>query len=298
MAKFDEYHAFITIVELNSLSKAAKSLHLSPSAISKKLSLLEASLGVQLIDRSTRSLAITDAGKSFYRDCKAILSSVMTAEERLLDSKGEPSGKLTLSCPRVLLQPSFLTLINEFCAQYPSIKISLCVSNDVEDLVSGCIDFSFRIGQLKDSRLQAAHLQETRPVFCASPHYLDQHGTPAQLTELTAHTVIIPTYLNLSDKMRQLFTGLDPVQNLLELELFHTTDDVYALYQWILQGGGISMMLDIMIDKDIANGSLQHLFPKIPFPSQKLVLLWHKKEYQSKKMSLFKEFVTAKYETY
>ncbi|MBV1920521.1 MAG: LysR family transcriptional regulator, partial [Pseudomonadales bacterium] len=100
MGKLDEYQAFVSIVELKSLSKAAQALHLSPSAISKKLTQLEDSLSATLLERSTRSLAVTDVGKSFYRDCKTILSSVAEAEERLADNQKRTMGKLTLSCPR------------------------------------------------------------------------------------------------------------------------------------------------------------------------------------------------------
>jgi len=193
----------------------------------------------------------------------------------------------------VLLQPSFLTLLNQFGEQYPRIKIDLSVSNDIEDLVGGRIDYAFRIGQLKDSRLQAIPLTDTRPLFCASPSYLEKQGRPQQLLELKQHKVIIPTYLNLSDRMRQLFAGIAPGQGSLDLELFDTTDDVYALYQLVRQGAGISMMLDLMVSSDITSGKLEHLFPNIPFPSQKLVLLYPKKQHQSRKSTLFKEFIRA-----
>ena len=248
MSKFDEYQAFVAIVDAGSLSKAAQTLHLSPSAISKKLSLLEDSLGIQLIERSTRAMAVTDLGKVFYRECKAILSSISEMESRLVDTKEEPRGKLTLSCPRVLLQPFFLRMINEFTEQYPAIKVDLSVSNEIEDLVEGRIDFAFRVGQLKDSRLKAIHLKDTRPVFCASPGYLEKYGKPKHLLALEKHKMIVPTYLNLSERMRQLFPGLSlSSQGQLDLESVHTTDDVYALLQMVLGNGGISMMLDLMV---------------------------------------------------
>ncbi len=288
MAKLDEYQAFVTIVELKSLSKAAQALHLSPSAISKKLTQLEDSLSVTLLERSTRSLAVTDVGKSFYRDCKSILSSVTEAEERLADNQKHISGKLTLSCPRVLLQPQFFHMLNQFKQQYPDIKFNVSVSNEVEDLIDGQIDFAFRISPLKDSRLTAIPFLETRPVFCTSPEYIKKYGKPKNLLDLKNHTAIIPTYLNLSDRIRQLFPNQG---GSLDLELFDTTDDVYALYQWIKEGGGISMMLDVMISEDINNGVLEPLFPELPFPIQKAQLLFNKTRYQPKKMVLFKKFI-------
>ncbi len=290
MGKLDEYQAFVTIVELNSLSKAAKALHLSPSAISKKLTQLEDSLSVTLLERSTRSLAVTDIGQSFYRDCKSILASVTEAEERLNDHKKHVIGKLTLSCPRVLLQPQFFRMLNEFKQQHPDIKFNVSVSNEIEDLVDGQIDFAFRIAPLKDSRLTAIPFSETRPIFCASPEYIKKHRKPENLLDLKNHSVIIPTYLNLSDRIRQLFPNQG---GSLDLELLDTTDDVYALYQWVKQGGGISMMLDMMINEDIKNGGLEPLFPELSFPTQKAQLLFNKTRYQPKKMILFREFVRS-----
>lgn len=298
MAKFDEYQAFTTIVELNSLSKAAKALHLSPSAISKKLTLLEDALGVQLVDRTTRSLSVTDLGKVFYKDCKAILTSVTDAEERILDTKEDPIGKLTLSCPRVLLQPQFFALINHFCDLNPTIKLALLVSDNIEDLVEGKIDFSFRIGPLKDSRLTATPLMDTRPIFCASPEYIQQHGAitaiPSSLEALNQHRVIIPTYINIADRIRRLFPGY----GMLDIDAFHTTDDVSAQFQWVQQGGGITMMLDLMVQDAFAAGTLIPIMPELPFPAQQVVLLHHKKQHQPRKMTLFKAFMTSHFNEY
>ena len=290
MSKLDEYQAFVTIVELKSLSKAAQALHLSPSAISKKLTQLEDSLSVTLLERSTRSLAVTDVGKLFYKDCKSILASVTEAEERLVDNQKRIMGKLTLSCPRVLLQPQFFHMLNQFKQQHPDIKFDVSVSNEIEDLIDGQIDFAFRIAPLKDSRLTAIPFLETRPVFCASPKYIEKHGKPKNLLDLKKHTAIIPTYLNLSDRIRQLFPNQGGTP---DLELFDTTDDVYALYQWVKQGGGISMMLDVMINEDINDGVLKPLFPELPFPTQKAQLLFNKTQYQPKKMVLFRKFIRA-----
>ena len=288
MGKLDEYLAFVTIVELKSLSKAAQALHLSPSAISKKLTQLEDSLSVTLLERSTRSLAVTDVGKSFYRDCKSILASVTEAEERLNDNQERVMGKLTLSCPRVLLQPHFFQMLNQFKYQHPDIKFNISVSNEIEDLIDGQIDFAFRIAPLKDSRLTAIPFLETRPVFCASPEYVKNHSKPNSLLDLKNHTVIIPTYLNLSDRIRQLFPNQGGSLN---LESLDTTDDVYALYQWMKQGGGISMMLDVMVNEDIKREKLVRLFPELPFPIQKAQLLFNKTRYQPKKMILFRKFI-------
>ena len=287
MSKFDEYRAFTVIVEKQSLSQAAKALHLSPSAVSKKLNQLEQSLGVQLIDRSTRSLAITDLGKEFYRRCKSILAAVNDAESHLRDATHDALGKITLSCPRVLLQPGFARLLADFGKRFPNIRFDLRVSDNIEDLITGNIDFAFRIGRLTDSRLTALPLLETRPVFCASPDYLQRQGIPRQLNDLQNHTLLMPTYLNLSDRMRRFFPG----QGNLDLDLYHTSDDVFALYQWVCAGGGMSLFLDIVVNAGIKRGELQRVFADWDFPAQKIVLLFNKQAYETKKMTAFKHYI-------
>lgn len=288
MQKLDEYQAFVSIVDSGSLAAAAKALHLSPSAVSKKLGVLEAGLGVQLVDRSTRSLSITDAGRAFYADCKTILHCATDAEQRLRDSTGAPSGKLRLSCSRALLQPAFLRVINEFRRVYPNIHIDILVSDNIEDLIERHIDFAFRIGALKDSRLQVLPLMNTQAVFCAAPSYLDAHGRPEKVHDLRNHHVILPTYLNLSDKLRVLFT--DPNASL-DLSRFDTADDPQAIHLRIREGGGISMLLDLVVGEDIHNGMLEHVLPKLHFPKQPLSLLWHPQERPTQKRVLFKDYI-------
>lgn len=286
MSKFDAYQAFVAIVDHASLSAAAKALHITPSAISKKLGLLEADLGVRLIERSTRSLSVTELGQAFYRECQSILAAVSQAEQRLLDARLGPSGKIRVSCPRVLLQPFFFRTIERFRQAYPHIRLDLSVSDSIENLIEGNLDFAFRIGTLKDSRLKSYPLMQSRPLFCAAPDYLKRCGVPLELRELEQHNVIIPTYLNVSERLKSLFSrGVS-----LDLTLFDSSDDVYALHQMVRQGCGIGMLLDLMVEADVRSGELIQLFPQMSFPSQSVALMWHHQPAPLQKSVVFKAF--------
>ena len=112
---------------------------------------------------------------------------------------------------------------------YPHIRLHLSVSDKIEDLIEGNLDFVFRIGTLKDSRLKAIALAETRAVFCASPDYLNKQGQPRDLNALAEHSVVLPTYINVIDRLRQLVPGVSQFG----LEQFDTADDAFAVLQMI-----------------------------------------------------------------
>lgn len=298
MAKLHEYQTFITVVEQQSLSRTARILNLSPSAVSKHLAGLEADLGVKLIDRSTRSLAVTDLGERFYQDCCQILKQVKDTEERIREASDQPLGKLNLSTPRVLMNPSFAHLMKRFTRSNPEIHINFSVSDGIEDLVHGAIDFAFRIGTLSDSRLTALVMAETRPVLCASPEFVSEHpdlNISRPDDEFVRQHLVIPTYLNLSEKARQLTSRL-PVRseaqsNTMDLSTNHTTDDAVGLYQMVKQGLGCAFILDLMVQEDLKSGALVELKPQFQLPAQQLYLIFHKREYQPKKMQAFIEFM-------
>lgn len=294
MSKLDEYEAFIAVVDQGSLVGAARALHLSPSAISKKLALLERRLGVVLVDRSTRALSVTTAGRHFHRECAAILRAVSDAEERLVQRDGVVTGKLHLSCPRVLLQPGFMRLLNHFQDAWPSIRIGLSISDREQDLVAGQLDAVVRVGALRDSRLRGLKLGETRAVFCASPEYLSRHGVPESLAELRGHNMLIPTYINLSEKQKLMFSR----QPAFDLNEFDTVDDAQAILARAREGGGVSMMLDVLAAPDLKAGSLVQLFPSRVFPAQPVTLLWRANAEENEKLKRFREFLKRHYSEY
>jgi len=290
MPSLSEYLTFTSIVEARSFTGAANRLHRSVSSVSKQLSKLEDSLGVCLIDRSTQSLAVTNLGETFYIRCKEILEAVELAEQYVKDEWTSPSGKITLSFPEVLLRTPLMALLKSFNEQYPAITFDLKVSNAIDDIIENRIDFAFRIGKLNDSRLTAIALNKSKPMFCASPGYLSRHGKPESLDGLFSdHRLILPSYINLSEQLRVLFSSTDKLP--ISLDNAHTSNNESVLYDAVTRGMGVAIMLDISISEDIKTGRLVELFPEKQLPESQMFLVYNNGHQMPEKKRAFKQFI-------
>ncbi len=289
MSKFTAYQVFVAIVENNSLTKAADRLNLSPSAISKQLSSLELDLGVTLIDRSTRSLAVSDAGRTFYAKCIEILYAVEQAEESIKVEEDEPSGKIHITVPQILAYGFFMRMLSDFTRKYQKVNLEISVSNEYLDLHNEKIDFAFRIGHLKDSNLKAIPLMKTRPLICASATYFEKYNRPKNIEDLSAHRLIMPSYLNLSE-MRQFLSALKLNPN---IEEHHMINDALAYYNAILSGMGIGVLQSVIAQTEIQKGNLVNLFPDFQIKAFRIHLLFKAQMFSSKKIVEFKQFAKS-----
>lgn len=297
MVSFSEYLTFIAIVETQSFTGAANRLHRSVSSVSKQLSKLEERLGVCLIDRSTKSLAVTSLGEGFYLKCKHIIDSVGLAEQYVKDEWTAPSGKITLSFPEVLLRTPFMGLLKSFNEQYPAITFDLKVSNAVDDMIESRIDFAFRMGKLNDSRLTAIPLNLAKPIFCASPDYLLRYGTPRSFDTLFAdHRLILPSYLNLSEQLRSFFSSADKLP--ISLDKAHTSNNETILYDAVIRGMGVAVMLDMSVFDDIKIGRLVELFPDKALPASQMSLVYQNGHQLSEKKRVFKAFIKENFNVF
>jgi len=292
VANFSEYRTFCTIVELKSITRAAKALHKSASAVSKQLSKLEAGLSVQLIDRSTKSITITPLGENFYQKCKPILQSVADVEQALKDEVTTASGKLVLSFPEVLLRTPLMALITKFGQLHNGIQFELRASNTPDNVIDEGIDFAFRIGRLEDSRLTANKLFPVRLICIASPKYIECYGKPTSLSQaFDQHKMLLPTYVNLTEKVKELL-GLSES---FSLQQAHLMNSETVIFDAVMQGMGVTALLDISIQSQLDSGELINLFPEQDLPQQNVHLLYHNRDYMPEKMRLFKEFIKQEY---
>ena len=259
MASFSEYRTFCKIVELKSITAAAKALHKSVSAVSKQLSKLEAGLSVQLIDRTTKTIAITPLGEKFYQQCKPILQSVADVEQSLKDEVATASGKLVLSFPEVLLRTPLMALITKFGQLYDGIQFELRVSNTLDNVIDEGIDFAFRIGRLEDSRLTANKLFPVRMICIASPDYVALYGKPTSLSQaFDQHKMLLPTYVNLSEKVKQLLGFTESFS----LQHHHLMNSETVIFDAVMQGMGVTALLDVSVQSQLERGQLINLFPE------------------------------------
>jgi DNA-binding transcriptional LysR family regulator len=190
MDRLDAMSVFQAAVEAGSLSGAGRKLGMPLATVSRKLSDLEAHLKARLLARSTRKLTLTDAGRAYFASCKRILEDVQEAE---LTAGGEyttPKGDLIVTAPIVFGRLHVVPLVTEFLNAYPQVDVRLHLGDRIANLLEDHIDLAIRIGELPDSTLSATRVGTVRRVLCASPEYLDAHGTPHSPGELTSHQLI------------------------------------------------------------------------------------------------------------
>jgi len=286
-----EYEAFVAVVEEANLSRAARRLNLTKSAVSKQLSKLEDRLGVGLIDRTTHTFVVTPPGQQFYPQCKEVLQSIKTHEKNLKNTLDTPEGKLRISFSQVLLQSPLVSTLAKFHKRYPSIVCDMRVEDSFEDLMATQIDFAFRLSHQENSRLVARPLAEASLVFCASPNYLERHGIPRSLESLIKHQVIIPNFdrYNEPKAIRELMYAHTDRSKL------HSSNNVTALIQAALEGMGIIVVLDITVKNHFDEGRLVNLFPKQALLKRTLHLVYPRQNYPVKRLDVFKQFVLEEF---
>lgn len=182
---------FAQVIEQGTLSAAAKKLGLSRAVISYHLKKLEAQLEVKLINRSTRSLNLTEAGKAYYERCRIIAEQANAANQQIENLKSEPIGLLKISCPVNAGLQTVVPALNEFKKRYPKIEIDLMLTDEVVNIMKEGIDLAIRGAPLEDSGLQASKLATLSTCLCASPEYFSQHGRPTKPEELSKHQWVI-----------------------------------------------------------------------------------------------------------
>jgi DNA-binding transcriptional LysR family regulator len=184
-----EMEVFTRVVELGGFSTAARAFQMTPSAISKLVARLEARLGVRLINRSTRKLQLTPEGTAFYERAVRILDEIVAAEREAAVG-ATPSGLLRVNTSVPFGLHRLLPLLPDFARRYPDIKVEVTLTDLVVDLLEQRADVAIRVGPMRESRLLARKLGESRMVVVASPAYLAERGTPATPDDLAQHNLL------------------------------------------------------------------------------------------------------------
>jgi len=190
MAMDSDYGLFARIVAEGSLSAAGRALHLSPAMVSKRLSRLEERLGARLVHRTTRRLALTEAGRAFHADVTQILAAAEQAEARVSGLAAVPRGPLRMAAPTSFGRMHVAPYLKSFLDIYPEVAIDLELSDDFADLIGGRYDLAIRITGQIDPALECHRLAANKRVLCASPAYLAERGAPETLDDLPRHRLL------------------------------------------------------------------------------------------------------------
>lgn len=190
MDRLDCMEAFVASVDHGSLSRAARTLGRSITAVSRAISALEARLGATLLVRTTRALKLTDAGERYLGVCRSVLADLAEAEQRAGSTVVAPQGVLTITAPIMFGALHVRPIVDAYLSAYPDIRVRLLLLDRVVNVVDEGIDVAVRIAHLPDSALVATSVGSVRRVVCASPAYLSRYGKPSEPRALTEHRCI------------------------------------------------------------------------------------------------------------
>ncbi|MGE0800496.1 MAG: LysR family transcriptional regulator [Lautropia sp.] len=203
MGRWSELELFVQIGELGSLSRAAEALQVSNATASRQLAALERRLGVQLVSRNTRRLALTSAGNEYFRHCKTMLADLQATEAAINAATLNPQGQLRVTASLSFCMKHIVPILPRFLKRYPALRVELVVSNRYYDLIENGIDVAIRTREFEsDSNITVRRLAETRRILAASPQYLQRHGRPLKIEDLARHPLLIYTYSNQPDRLR------------------------------------------------------------------------------------------------
>jgi DNA-binding transcriptional LysR family regulator len=259
-----EMSIFSRVVSAGSLSAAARELGLSPAVVSRRLAALEARLGTRLINRTTRSLHLTDEGASYYEACARILSEIEEADAVASAGRVEPQGVLKVALPASFGHQLVAPLVPRFAERYPKVRLALSLSDRAVNLIDEGFDLAVRIAELEDSSLAARKLAPNRRVVCASPEYLRRHGTPRTPRDLAQHNFLIA---NWDSGFAMTLEYKDPVGKLGEVRVTgkYACDNWEVLREWALAGLGVALKSTWDVHRNLEDGSLVALCPGYSF---------------------------------
>lgn len=245
--------AFVRAVELGGFSLAAREMGLTPSAISKLVTRLENRLGVRLLNRTTRRLALTAEGEAYFLRSQRILADIAEAENEVARSRSAPRGLLRVNVGTAFGMHQLAPALPEFLARHPEVQVELTVTDRVVDLVEEGADLGIRLGTLPDSSLVARKICDLERVVCASPAYLRRHGTPRRAEDLLAHNCLNISY---SPALRR--WPFDTPEGVRHIEVAGnvSANTAESLLQLALHGLGVIRLSDAIVGAPIRDGRL------------------------------------------
>jgi DNA-binding transcriptional LysR family regulator len=256
-----EMAVFSRIVAAGSLSAAARDLGLSPALVSRRLAALEARLGVRLVNRTTRSLHLTDEGASYHETCSRLLAEIEEANAAVSAGGQEPKGTLRVALPASFGNQYVAPLVPQFAARYPAVQLALSLSDRTVNLVEEGFDVAIRIAALADSSLAARKLAPNRRVVCASPAYLRRHDAPRTPGDLAQHNCLLAGDFASNWE----YKGPDGKTGSVRVTGRYVCDNWEVLREWALAGLGVALKSTWDVRRHLEDGSLVSLFPGFSF---------------------------------
>jgi DNA-binding transcriptional LysR family regulator len=253
MDSLDLIKTFREVAVHGSFSRAASKLDMSKATVSKYVAELETRFGVRLLNRSTRSVSLTDAGALLLERSKPVMEMVELTQAELQEHASRPTGRLRISAPHGMGQGDLPKLLAQFMGYYPEVSLSLHLSNRVVDMAEEAIDLALRFGPIADDNLIVRKLTPVKLVVCASPRYWKNHGMPAHPADLSQHEALTHSKLGPHPRWRFEVDGrpLDvPVKSRMD------STEGGPLIQVALLGFGVLYLPALLVQPHIDQGEL------------------------------------------
>jgi DNA-binding transcriptional LysR family regulator len=290
---------FVALATNGSLSGAARELGITPAAVSKRLSQMEARLGVPLVNRTTRRMSLTPDGELLLEHGRRILGEIADLDQMLSASKGQPKGQLrvnaTLGFGRLHIAPA----ISHYVLRYPEVDVQLQLSVKPPPLTEDQFDVCIRFGEPGDTRVIAKKLAHNRRLLCASPKYIATHGEPLIPSELVRHNCICIRQGDEAYGTWRLYKDRgDDAGELVKVRGNLTTNDGEIAVNWALDGHGILMRAEWDVERYLESGRLVQVLPQYRTPDADIYAVYPQHQHQSSRVRTLVAFLTQAFERF
>ncbi|WP_227679612.1 LysR family transcriptional regulator [Psychrobacter sp. Pi2-51] len=292
--RWDGISEFVCVAEYESFTRAAKELSLSTAQVSRQISALEKRLNIKLLYRTTRKVSLTEEGRVFYQHCRGVLDGLDAAEQAVSHLQSKPQGRIKLTAPVTYGEQQLLPLVNDFMVRYNDIEVTAFLSNQKMDLIDGGYDLAIRIGKLSDSTMMAKKISRRTNFVCAAPAYLERHGTPHSLSELSKHNCLLGT----RDYWHFIEDGkIDSGKNADKEKNLRVSGSVqynsgHSLVDAALKGLGIVQLPDYYVQKYLASGELISLLDDYREPEESIWAIYPHNRHLSPKIRLLVDYLS------
>lgn len=256
MDKLESMQVYVCVVDTHSFARAAEVLGLPRSTVSRVIKALEAYLGIQLLQRTTRKLSVTADGRRYYDECKNLLANIAAMESSFPGRSAQPKGRFKVGMPQSLARHCILPRLPDFLRHYPDLELILCSSDNVEDIIQEGYDCAIRTGRIDDSTtLIARPLANFTWVILASPTYIARHGKPETVNDLERHHAV--GYLNhRTGRTIEWFFTLDDGDCAIRMKETLAVDDTDAYIQAGVEGLGLIRVASYLAAPYLKSGAL------------------------------------------
>jgi len=292
MGQFRQISTFVEVVARGSLSAAARAEGIAPAVIGRRLDALETRLGVKLLQRTTRKLALTDEGAAFLEDCQRILAELESAEAAVSERSANATGHLLISAPAGFGRQHVAPLIPSFVAEHRDVTVTLNLNDRVVDLIGEGVDVAIRIASMSDSNLVSVKLADNHRVVVATPAYLKRHGVPTTLDDLARHNCMAIS----SDGSQRGWTFLDGARSVtLKVGGNMSCNDGAVLHDWVLAGKGLAWRSMWEVGGDIEAGRLQTVLDGYAAPGNDIYAVFAQRRHLPLRIRTFVDFLRRSY---